>query len=146
MLFRSALLLPESLEVSEAEAERAAAQAGLLERTGFELRRTGADRLTLHAVPAILADGDVVRIARSLVAVLHDDTSLDELLGMLDRCLADVACQASVRANRRLSIDEMNSLLRAMELTPRSEQCNHGRPTRVALSLPELDRLFARGR
>jgi len=141
-----ALLLPESLVVSEAEAERAAAQAGLLERTGFELRRTGADRLTLHAVPAILADGDVAGIARSLVAALHDDTSLDELLGMLDRCLADVACQASVRANRRLRIDEMNSLLRAMERTPRSEQCNHGRPTRVALSLPELDRLFARGR
>lgn len=140
------LLLPETLPVTEAEAERAAHHAGLLERCGFDLLRTGPDRLTLRAVPAMLADDDVVALARRLVAGLHDDISFDELLGLLDRCLADVACRASIRANRRLSIDEMNSLLREMERTPRSEQCNHGRPTRVALSLAELDRLFARGR
>jgi DNA mismatch repair protein MutL len=94
----------------------------------------------------VLAGDDVVALARQLLAGLHDDITFDELLGLLDRCLADVACHASIRANRRLSIDEMNSLLRDMERTPRSEQCNHGRPTRVTLSLPELDRLFARGR
>ncbi len=141
-----ALLLPESLPVTEAEAERAAHHAGLLERCGFDLRRTGADRLTLRAVPAVLAGDDAVSLVRGLVARLHDDITFDELLGLLDRCLADVACHASIRANRRLSIEEMNSLLRDMERTPRSEQCNHGRRTRVALSLPELDRLFARGR
>lgn len=140
------LLLPEALPVTEAEAERAAHHAGLLERCGFDLRRTGPDRLTLRAVPAILAGDDAAALARQLVAGLHDDITFDELLGLLDRCLADVACHASIRANRRLSIEEMNSLLRDMERTPRSEQCNHGRPTRVALSLPELDRLFARGR
>ena len=141
-----ALLLPEALQVTEAEAERAVHHAGLLERCGFDLMRTGPDRLTLRAVPAMLAGDDVVSLVRRLVAGLHDDIAFDELLGLLDRCLADVACHASIRASRRLTIDEMNSLLRDMERTPRSEQCNHGRPTRVVLSLPELDRLFARGR
>ncbi|MBL8200717.1 MAG: DNA mismatch repair endonuclease MutL [Chromatiales bacterium] len=141
-----ALLLPEALPVTEAEAERAVHHAGLLERCGFDLRRTGPDRLTLRAIPAMLAGDDVVSLVRRLLAGLHDELTFDELLGLLDRCLADVACHASIRANRRLGMDEMNSLLRDMERTPRSEQCNHGRPTRVALSLPELDRLFARGR
>lgn len=140
------LLLPVSLAVSEAEAERATHHAGLLERCGFDLLRSGPDRLTLRAVPAMLAGNDVGSFVRTLVGGLHDDLGFDELLGLLDRCLADVACQASIRANRRLTIEEMNGLLRDMERTPRSEQCNHGRPTRVALSLPELDRLFARGR
>ena len=140
------LLLPETLSVTEAEAERAVHHAAVLERCGFDLLRTGPDRLTLRAVPVILAGEAVPALVRRLVAGLHDDLTLDELLGLLDRCLADVACHASIRANRRLSIEEMNSLLRAMERTPRSEQCNHGRPTRVLLSLPELDRLFARGR
>ncbi|MEO8444005.1 MAG: DNA mismatch repair endonuclease MutL [Gammaproteobacteria bacterium] len=141
-----ALLLPVTLDVTEAEAERAAHHAGLVERCGFDLRRTGPARLTLLAVPVMLAEDDVASLVRQLVASLHDDMSVDELLGLLDRCLADVACHASVRAHRRLTIEEMNSLLRAMECTPRSEQCNHGRPTRVALSLPEIDRLFSRGR
>lgn len=141
-----ALLLPETLLVTEAEAERAVHHAGLLERCGFDLRRTGPDRLTLRAVPAMLAGEDAAGLVRRLVAGLHDEITVDELLGLLERSLADVACHASIRANRRLSIEEMNSLLRDMERTPRSEQCNHGRPTRVALSLPELDRLFARGR
>ena len=140
------LLLPVSLAVTEADAERAAHHNGLLERCGFDLLRTGPDRLTLRAVPAMLAGDDLAAFVRRLVAALHDDVTLDELFGLLDRCLADVACHASIRAHRRLSIDEMNSLLRDMERTPRSEQCNHGRPTRVALTLPELDRLFARGR
>ena len=141
-----ALLLPETLVVSEAEAELAGHHANLLEQCGFDVRRTGPDRLTLRAVPAMLAGTDAVSLVLRLVAGLHDDITVDELFGLLDRCLADVACHASIRANRRLTIDEMNCLLRDMERTPRSEQCNHGRPTRVALSLLELDRLFARGR
>lgn len=141
-----ALLLPEILTVSEVEAERIAHHAGLLERCGFDLRRTGPERVALHAVPAILAGDDALSLIRRLAAGLRDDITFDELLGLLDRCLADVACHAAIRAHRRLSIDEMNSLLREMERTPRADQCNHGRPTRVSLSLPELDRLFARGR
>lgn len=140
------LLLPETLLVTEAEAESAVHHAGLLERCGFDLLRSGPGRLMLRAAPAMLAGEDVATFVKGLIAGLHDGTTLDELLGILDRCLADVACHASVRAHRKLTIDEMNSLLRDMERTPRSEQCNHGRPTRVALSLPELDRLFARGR
>jgi DNA mismatch repair protein MutL len=141
-----ALLLPVTLSVTEAEAERAVHHGPVLERCGFDLLRTGPDRLTLRAVPVMLVGDDAEALVRRLVAGLHDDFTLDELFGLLDRCLADVACHASIRANRRLTIDEMNSLLRDMECTPRSEQCNHGRPTRVALSLSELDRLFARGR
>jgi len=141
-----ALLLPIALSVTEAEAERAAHHAGLLERCGFDLLRSAPGRLTVRAVPAMLAGDDIASFVRGLVGGLHDDLGVDELLGLLDRCLADVACHASVRANRRLTIDEMNGLLRDMEHTPRSEQCNHGRPTRVALSLADLDRLFARGR
>jgi DNA mismatch repair protein MutL len=141
-----ALLLPITLSVTEAEAERATHHAQLLERCGFDLLRSGPGRLTLRAVPAMVAGDDVAAFVHSLLGGLHDDIGIDELLGLLDRCLANVACHASIRANRRLTIDEMNGLLRDMERTPRSEQCNHGRPTRVALSLPELDRLFARGR
>jgi DNA mismatch repair protein MutL len=140
------LLLPVTLSVTEGEAERAVQHNALLERCGLDLLRTGPDRLALRAVPAMLVGTDVASFVRSLVAGLHDDLTLDELFGLLERCLADVACHASIRANRRLTIDEMNSLLRDIERTPRSEQCNHGRPTRVALSLTELDRLFARGR
>ncbi len=140
------LLIPVTLSVTEAEAERAVHHNALLERCGLDLLRTGPDRLALRAVPAMLVGTDTASFVRSLVAGLHDDLTLDDLFGLLERCLADVACHASIRANRRLTIDEMNSLLRDMERTPRSEQCNHGRPTRVVLSLSELDRLFARGR
>lgn len=141
-----ALLLPETITVSIAEADRAEALAEPLNGIGFEVSRIATDRVLLRAVPALLEGADPVPILRGLLAGLPEDPGMDELMGFLDRCLADVACQASVRANRRLSVAEMNSLLRDMERTPRSEQCNHGRPTRVALSLPELDRLFARGR
>jgi len=140
------LLLPVNLAVTETEAERAVQHAELLTRCGFDLLRSGPGQLSVRAVPAALAADDVGSFVRSLVGGLHDDFGIDELLGLLDRCLADVACHASIRANRRLTIEEMNGLLREMERTPRSEQCNHGRPTRVSLALPELDRLFARGR
>jgi DNA mismatch repair protein MutL len=140
------LLLPVTLSVTEAEAERAVHHSALLEQCGIDLLRTGPDRLTLRSVPGMLVGSDPVSLVRRLVADLHDHLTLDELFSLLDRCLADVACHASIRAHRRLTIDEMNSLLRDMERTPRSEQCNHGRPTRVVFSLPEIDRLFARGR
>lgn len=140
------LLLPMAIVVTVAEADRAEHLAGLMRGIGFDLSRSAADRVLLRAVPAMLEDADPVPIVRGLLASLPEDPGMDELLGFLDRCLADVACRASIHAHRRLSVMEMNSLLRDMERTPRSEQCNHGRPTRVALSMPELDRLFARGR
>ncbi|MCE7902153.1 MAG: hypothetical protein DYH20_05695 [Gammaproteobacteria bacterium PRO9] len=141
-----ALLLPQVIAVTVAEADRVESLAGLLRDSGFDVSRTGPDRVTLRSVPALLEGADPVPILRGLLAGLPDDPGLDELMGFLDRCLADVACRASIRANRRLGMAEMNSLLRDMERTPRSEQCNHGRPTRVALSMADLDRLFARGR
>ena len=85
-------------------------------------------------------------LVRELLPGLDGDLVLDDLLNVLDRVLAGAACHAAIRANRHLTIEEMNSLLRDMERTERSDQCNHGRPTRVALSMAELDQLFARGR
>lgn len=140
------LLLPIPLSVTETEAERALYHGPLLARCGFDLFSTGPGRLLLRAVPVLLAENNTAGFVEQLLAGLPEELLLDELFLHLDRCLANVACHASVRAHRRLTIEEMNSLLRDMERTPRSEQCNHGRPTRVALSMAEIDRLFARGR
>lgn len=141
-----ALLLPILLDVSEREADQAEHHRDTLAQCGFTVTRTGPARLSIAALPAVLAGTDSTGIVRGLVAGLRDETPVEDVLALLDRVLAEVACHTSVRANRRLSLDEMNALLRDMERTPRSEQCNHGRPTWVAVSLPALDRMFARGR
>ena len=94
----------------------------------------------------LLRDADVESLLRELLADLREAGSAARLTQRVDEVLAGMACHGSVRANRRLSIAEMNALLRDMEGTGRSDQCNHGRPTWTVLSLQELDRLFARGR
>lgn len=140
------LLIPPALEVSEREAEAVERHGELLERCGFLLSRTGPGRILVRGVPALLASADLESLARELVAGLHEHTGAEDLLGLVDRALAGTACHTSVRAHRRLSVEEMNQLLRDMESTPRSDQCSHGRPTWVQHSIADLDRWFSRGR
>ncbi|MBM4221568.1 MAG: DNA mismatch repair protein MutL, partial [Gammaproteobacteria bacterium] len=140
------LLVPPTLAVSEREADQVEQHNELLSRCGFLLDRIAPDRGAIRGIPVLLAGVDPATVVRQLLPGLGTDLAIDELLDVLDRVLAGSACHASIRANRRLSVEEMNSLLRNMERTERSEQCNHGRPTRVVLSMADLDQLFARGR
>ncbi len=140
------LLVPPVLAVSEREAGQVEQHGELLERCGFLLSRVAPDRVAVRGIPALLTGVDPGMLVRELLPGLSGGLVLDDLLNVLDRVLAGSACHAAIRANRRLTIEEMNSLLRDMERTERSDQCNHGRPTLVALSMSELDQLFARGR
>jgi DNA mismatch repair protein MutL len=140
------LLVPESMAVSQAEANLAEEHRDFLHQLGFELDCSGPETLMIRAVPTLLRTANV----KTLVAdVLSDLSAAGESTRIQERCneiLATMACHGSVRANRQLSIAEMNALLRDMERTERSGQCNHGRPTWVQLSMEELDKLFLRGR
>ncbi len=140
------LLVPVELLVSEAEADLAEVREDLFQQMGITLRRTGPQSLRIDAVPSLLAQADPAGLVRDMLAELkrYGQTRLPEQ--RMDELLATMACHGSVRANRRLSLEEMNALLRQMEATERSGQCNHGRPTWTQLDLKELDRLFLRGR
>ena len=140
------LLLPVTLTVSEAEAELADTRRDSFELFGFEIDRLGPETLAVRAVPALLADAAADALVRDVLSDLQELGSSERILARRDELLGTMACHGSVRANRKLSIPEMNALLRDMERTERSGQCNHGRPTWTALSMTELDRLFLRGR
>ena len=140
------LLIPATFAATPQEIATAEACAAVLPALGLEITPFSPRTLAVRAVPGTLADGDPVELARSVLAELaqHDASTVvqraqNELLGAM-------ACHGAVRANRRLTIDEMNALLRQMEATERSDQCNHGRPTWRQLSVRELDSLFMRGR
>ncbi|MFM5955405.1 MAG: DNA mismatch repair endonuclease MutL [Novosphingobium sp.] len=139
-----ALLIPEVVELDEPSCDRLEAKAEELARFGLTLERFGPDAMLVRAVPSVLAKGDV----HALVRDIADDLSANGdalLLGeRLDHVLATMACHGSVRAGRALSVTEMNALLREMERTPRSGQCNHGRPTWVKLALSDVEKLFGR--
>jgi len=140
------LLVPLALAVSEREADTAEQHAGLLAALGFELHRSGPQSLSLRSVPALLADLDPRPLLLDAITELTEHGRTRKVEEAVHALMAGWACRASVRANRRLSPPEMDALLREMEATERSGQCNHGRPTCVQLSLAELDRLFLRGR
>jgi DNA mismatch repair protein MutL len=140
------LLVPLTVAVSEREADVAEREGDTLATLGFELNRSGLQSLTLRSVPALLAHGDVEALLRDVLADLREHGESRRIAAARDELLASMACHGAVRANRRLTLPEMNALLREMEVTERSGQCNHGRPTWARFSLPEIDRWFLRGR
>jgi DNA mismatch repair protein MutL len=140
------LLVPLSLRVSPAEAELAEAATDELAALGFGIDRRGPDVLVVREIPAVLGTADAEALVRDLLSDLSEGAASRRIEERVNELLATMACHGSVRANRSLSVAEMNALLRDMEATERSDQCNHGRPTWTQLSLPELDRLFLRGR
>lgn len=140
------LLVPMPVAVSRREADLADAEAEALAAGGFVVERRGPENLSIREVPVLLAREDVVKLLRDLLADLAEHGESRRVGESLERVLATSACHTSLRAHRELTLAEMNALLRDMERTPRANQCNHGRPTWTRLTLPELDRLFLRGR
>ena len=140
------LLVPVSLAVAEREADIAEQYAEALLALGFELRRAGPQALSVRAIPVLLADLDPRALVLDVLNDLREHGDSRAVAHARNELLSTLACHTSVRANRRHSLMEMNSLLRDMESTERSGQCNHGRPTWVQLTKSELDRLFLRGR
>ena len=145
-LKRQDLLIPVTFAATPEEVATCETHQSTLDTLGLEITPFSPTTLAVRAVPATLAQGDVVDLARSVLGELgqHDASSVIERAQ--HELLASMACHGAVRANRRLTIDEMNALLRQMETTERSDQCNHGRPTWRQLTLRELDALFLRGR
>jgi DNA mismatch repair protein MutL len=140
------LLVPVSLAVSQREADLAETHADFFRGLGLLVQRAGSESLVLREVPVSLREADVSQLLRDVLADLAEYGTSSRIASHQDEILSTMACHGSVRANRRLSLAEMNALLRDMEATERSGQCNHGRPTWTQLSLGELDRLFLRGR
>ncbi|MBU6440068.1 MAG: DNA mismatch repair endonuclease MutL [Betaproteobacteria bacterium] len=140
------LLIPAGFAATEAEMGAVEDYAEELTRLGLDIAATGPSSLAVRAVPALLARGDVVRLAREVLAELAAVGSSQRLERRRDALLATMACHGAVRAGRRLNLAEMNAVLRDMEITERSDQCNHGRPTWRQVTLAELDSLFLRGR
>lgn len=139
------LLLPIKLQVTAQEVELAEQQQGFFTSLGFEISCAGPQTLVLRATPALLSKTDVDQLLRDILADMLNQGFSPKAEQLSNSILASMACHSSVRAKRKLSIEEMNALLRDMEQTERIGQCNHGRPTWVALSHQDLDRFFMRG-
>ena len=140
------LLVPLSLDVSEREADVCEERQDWFRTLGFETGRLGREQIVVRQVPALLANSDVAALVRDVLSDLLEHGSSQRIQDSVNDLLSTMACHGSIRANRRLSNDEMNGLLREMERTERSGQCNHGRPTWVQVSIEELNKLFLRGR
>jgi DNA mismatch repair protein MutL len=138
------LLLPEVVDLDEPSCDRLEGRAAELAELGLDIERFGPAAMLVRATPALLGTGDVGGLVRDLaddLAAFDDAVTLKE---KLDRVAATMACHGSVRAGRALSVTEMNALLREMEVTPHSGQCNHGRPTWIKLAHGDIEKLFGR--
>jgi DNA mismatch repair protein MutL len=140
------LLIPATFPATAQEVATAEACADALQELGLEISTLSSKTLAVRAVPSTLAQGDAVALARSVLAELSQHDASTVVQRARNELLATMACHGAVRANRKLTADEMNGLLRQMEVTERSDQCNHGRPTWRQLTMRELDALFLRGR
>ncbi|MEK9712922.1 MAG: DNA mismatch repair endonuclease MutL, partial [Thalassolituus sp.] len=140
------LLVPETLHVSEREADTAEQFADEFRAFGVELARVSPESLVIRQIPVLLQQANVAQLITDMLSDLMEHGASDRILAHRNELLGTMACHGSVRANRKLTIPEMNALLRDMEATERSGQCNHGRPTWTQLTMSELDKLFLRGR
>jgi len=140
------LLVPQTVAVSAREVAVAVDMADNLRALGLLVEPAGEEQLVVRELPIALIDTPVEALVRGVLADMQAYGSSDRVRAHEDELLSTMACHGSVRANRRLTLPEMNALLRDMEITERSGQCNHGRPTWVQLGMPDLDRLFLRGR
>ena len=140
------LLVPESIAVSQSQADCAEEHASWFNRLGFALQRMGPESLAIREIPSLLRQADAPQLVRDVLADLMEYGTSDRVQAHLNELLGTMACHGAIRANRRLTLTEMNGLLRDMEQTERSGQCNHGRPTWTQMSMTELDKLFLRGR
>lgn len=142
---KQGLLTPEIVNMEESEAERLVSFAPQLAKLGLEIEAFGAGAIAVQAIPALLGDKpNVEKLIRDLADEITESDTADALEKRLNDILSTMACHGSVRSGRRLNVDEMNALLRQMEATPLSGQCNHGRPTSITLSLADIERLFGR--
>lgn len=140
------LLEPVGVTLPEAVLDRVLEDAEDWSRCGFELSRIAPDRIAVRSVPALLARSDVAELVRTTALAVANDEGVHHVEGAEHHLLATLACRGAVHGGRRLSLPEMDALLRQMEQTERASQCNHGRPTFARVALAELDRLFLRGR
>jgi DNA mismatch repair protein MutL len=141
---RQALLLPEVVELDPAEAERVVARSDELTSLGLVIEPFGPGAILVRETPALLGETDSAGLVRDIADDLSENDAPLALKERLEEICSTMACHGSVRAGRRLTAPEMNALLRQMEATPHSGQCNHGRPTYVELKLADIERLFGR--
>ncbi|MGF6939655.1 DNA mismatch repair protein MutL [Paraburkholderia sp. UCT70] len=139
------LLIPQTMQADPVEIGTVEEERDTLDALGFDLAVLSPTTLAIRAVPALLKDADLQALARAVLSDLHAFGGSRVLTERQHELLGTLACHHAVRANRRLTLDEMNALLRQMEATERADQCNHGRPTWYQLTLADLDRLFMRG-
>ncbi|KGJ05821.1 DNA mismatch repair protein MutL [Paracoccus halophilus] len=139
-----ALLIPEIVELSEADAARILSIADDLAALGLVIEPFGGGAIAVREVPALIRQIDAPRLIRDILDDLEDQGASDRLRARVDAVLSSMACHGSVRSGRRMNADEMNALLREMERVPKSGQCNHGRPTWIELKLADIERLFGR--
>jgi DNA mismatch repair protein MutL len=145
-LARQSLLIPATFRAEPLEVATVESDGELFERLGLELSVLGPNAIAVRSAPALLAQGDVAALAREVIAEVSEFGASRILEERRDHLLAEMACHGAVRANRRLSLAEMDALLREMEVTPGADRCNHGRPTWFEVGLADLDARFMRGR
>jgi DNA mismatch repair protein MutL len=139
------LLIPVTVQADERDVAAIAEERDALKGIGFELSPIAGNAVAVRAIPALLKDADPVELTRDLLREIREYGVTRLVTGRRNELLATLACHGAVRANRKLSVPEMNALLREMEATERAGQCNHGRPTWFQISLADLDKMFRRG-